>query len=92
MLKAASMSSEEKRWEAESDARTLARAEEIKADSKRVQKASQAAKKMALEASKEAASMQKVASGKVKTTKKQTSSPGPVKKAPPKRTSTGKKK
>ena len=86
-----SITADEKRWEAESDARTLARAEEIKNDSKRVKSATQAAKKMSAEAAKEAASMQKVASGKVKAVAKKTA-PAPVKKALPKRTSSSNKR
>ena len=58
---------EEKRWQAESDAETLARYEEIMADSQRKKAAVSMAKKKATELNKRASAMNKVAgSGKSK--------------------------
>lgn len=45
---------QEKAWQAESDARTLADAEEIKSDKKRLNAAVSKAKKLAVDATKEA--------------------------------------
>lgn len=51
----------EQEWEAEYDAGTLAKAEEIKADAKRLAKAQKAAKKLQEEKAKEAAALAKIA-------------------------------
>lgn len=53
----------EDKWRAESDARTLAEAEVIKADSKRFKAAQKAAKEMARSKKVEADSMMQIASG-----------------------------
>ena len=55
------LSDDEKRWRAESDARTLADAEAIRNDPVRVGSAMEAAKRMAAERAKEASAMMKVA-------------------------------
>ena len=57
----ASLSADEKRWRAESDARTLAEANVITGDSTRLKAARAAAKRMAAEQMKYASAMQKVA-------------------------------
>ncbi len=59
---AADISADDKKWKAESDARTLAEAEIIKKDENRVTAAQEAAKRLAEEAKKEAESMADVAS------------------------------
>lgn len=59
-----SMSADEKRWQAESDARTMAQYEEIMQDSARRRAAVAEAKKQASDLNKRAAVMNKVASGK----------------------------
>lgn len=51
-------------WQAQDDARALAQAEEIKADKPRLDKAQQAAKKMADEEAERAKAMRKVAGRK----------------------------
>lgn len=51
---------EDKRWRAESDARTLAAAEEIKRDKVRVRAAMKEALRLAQEVSKQAADLKKV--------------------------------
>lgn len=51
---------EDKRWRAESDARTLAAAEEIKRDKARVRAAMKEALRLAREVSKQAANLKKV--------------------------------
>jgi hypothetical protein len=58
------MSADEKRWQAESDARTMAQYEEIMQDSARRRAAVAEAKKQASDLNKRAAVMNKVASGK----------------------------
>lgn len=60
------MSKQEKEWMAQDDMRTLARAEEIKADKQRLSKAKQVGNKMAKEKMQEAKAMQKVAKMPVK--------------------------
>lgn len=55
------VSAEEKKWQAESDARTLAEAEVIKGDPDRLKAAQESAKGMAEEKSDEAAAMKKIA-------------------------------
>ena len=50
----------EKQWQAESDARTLAEAEAIKATPSRMRPAKTAAKKLATEAQKQATGMKKI--------------------------------
>ncbi len=55
------LSAEEKKWRAESDARTLAEAEAIKADPKRLKVAQGAAKEMAEEEERRAKAMKAVA-------------------------------
>jgi hypothetical protein len=62
------MSVDEKRWQAESDARTMAQYEEIMQDSARRKAAISEAKKQAAELNKRANAMNKVAGSK--TTKK----------------------
>ena len=62
----ASISADEKRWRAESDARTMAEYEEILQDSSRKKAAIAAAKKQAVEMNKRAAAMNKVAGNKSK--------------------------
>jgi len=56
------MTEDEKRWQAESDARTLANSDVIKADPDRLQAAGTAAEKMAEDELQEAIAMKKVAS------------------------------
>lgn len=60
------MSAQEKRWQAESDAETLARYQEIMQDRARRTAAMQAAKKRADELAKRAQAMQYAAGGKLK--------------------------
>lgn len=55
------ITNDEKKWEAESDARTLATAEEIKADKPRAVRAVKAAKKQAADAAKSLRNMKKIA-------------------------------
>lgn len=57
---------DEARWQREDDARTLARAEEIKADKNRLAGATKEAGKMSKQLEKEAAAIKKVASKKGK--------------------------
>ncbi|HBR34522.1 MAG TPA: hypothetical protein DD734_07805 [Firmicutes bacterium] len=83
----ASISADEKRWRAESDARALAEANVITGDSARLKAAQAAAKRMAEEQVKQAKSMQKVAKTE---TKKSTAKPRTSKAAP--KTTTRKKK
>lgn len=64
------MTAEDKRWQREDDARTLARAEEIIADRMRHTGAVSEAKKMVKAEEKRAAAMKKVARKKKKVTKK----------------------
>lgn len=56
---------QEKKWKAESDARTLCEAEAIKKDRERMRLAAQAAQKMAKDKAVEAMDMKKVAGGKM---------------------------
>ena len=58
------LSADEKRWQAEHDARTLAEAEQIKQDEKRLADAQTAAKRMADEEAEKAKAMRKVAGRK----------------------------
>lgn len=58
-----SMAIDEKRWRAESDARSLATAAEVQNDSARMKAAQAMAKKMAVEKEKELAGMRKAAGG-----------------------------
>lgn len=58
------ISADEKRWQAEDDARAMAQAEEVKADKARLDAAQQAAKRMADEETKRAQAMRKVAGRK----------------------------
>lgn len=78
-----SQSAQNKKWEREDDARTLARAEEIRTDSRRLKGAVIEAKAMAKKTEKEAMAMKRVASknSPAKTPVKKT----PVKKPPIKR-------
>ena len=62
----AKMSSQEKKWQAESDAETMARYEEIMSDSARRTAAVKIAKQKATDLNKRAAAMTKVASSKGK--------------------------
>ena len=57
-----SLSADEKKWKAESDARTLAEAEVIKKDESRLAAAQEAAKSLVKDAKEEADSMKDVAS------------------------------
>lgn len=57
-------------WQAQNDAETLARAAEIKADKKRMAKASQAAKKLVDEAAARAKAMKQIAKVKPNASKK----------------------
>ncbi len=66
------LAQDEKRWRAESDARTLAEAEQIKQDEPRLTEAQQAAKRMADEEAERAKAMRKVAGSKGKGAQKQT--------------------
>lgn len=59
-----SISADEKRWRAESDARTLAEAETIKQDETRLTEAQTAAKRMADEEAERLKAMRKVAGSK----------------------------
>ena len=61
------ISSDEKKWQAESDARTMAAYEEIMADSSRKKAAITAAKSMATDLNKRANAMNKVATAKLST-------------------------
>jgi len=63
MKYAEAMTAEDKKWRAESDARTLADAEAVKDDKERLEAAQEAAKAMVDEKNAEAAGMAKVASG-----------------------------
>lgn len=65
------LSADEKAWQTESDARTLAEAEAIKADSSRKKAAATAAKAMAEKEAVEARAMKKIA--RLGKTKKRTS-------------------
>lgn len=64
------MSQDEKRWQAEDDARTMARYEEIMADNSRKRAAIAEAKKQASDLNKRASIMNKVASNKSSKSKK----------------------
>ncbi len=64
MAHAKSMSAEDKRWEAENDARTLATANEIVADKPRMNAAKKEAMRLAIETQKSAAAMRKVSNTK----------------------------
>lgn len=68
----ASISADEKRWRAESDARALAEANIIQSDSARLKAAQAAAKRMAAEQMKHASAIQKVAKNETNGTKKST--------------------
>lgn len=61
------VTADEKRWRAEDDAHTLARAEEIKDDKARMDAAAQAAKRMADEEAERMKNMRKVARKKPST-------------------------
>jgi hypothetical protein len=60
-MKSKALNRPEESWQAEMDAETLARAEEIRADKARLTKASKAAKKMVADAKTKATAMAKVA-------------------------------
>lgn len=64
MASAKQLSADEKRWQAESDARTMAQYEEIMQDAARRKAAVAEAKKQASELNKRAAVMNKVAGSK----------------------------
>ncbi len=72
------MSAQDKKWQAESDAHTLAEAETIKADKPRTNRAKTAARKMATEQQKRANAMNKIAAKPV--VKSNTRIPGKTKK------------
>jgi hypothetical protein len=59
------MVAEEEKWQAEDDARTLMRSEEVRKDSKRHKKAQEAADRMLKEKISEAESLSKVAKGEM---------------------------
>jgi len=59
MVEARKMSAEEKKWQAESDARTLAEAEVIGSDKGRLSEAVKAAARLAADAMKRAEAMKK---------------------------------
>lgn len=58
-----SMSAEDKKWQAECDARTLADAEAIKADPERYKAAAEAAEEMKKEAMDKAMALEKISRG-----------------------------
>ena len=88
---ALSMNAQEKKWQREADARTLAEAESIKSTPGRLKGAKAEAKSMAKRAEKEANSLKKVA--KKSAAKKATPKRKPaVKKAPAKRKPATKKR
>lgn len=60
------MSAQEKKWQAESDARTMAEYQNIITDSKRRSAAIKAAKELAGDLTKRAQVLQKAAGGKIK--------------------------
>ena len=62
----ATIDAEEKRWRAESDARTLVESELIKNDKPRLDRAIVEAKKMTVEKDKEAEQMKKIAGKQIK--------------------------
>lgn len=62
---APSMSKSDRKWQAESDARTLADAEAIKVDSSRLKRAQKEAKSMAKEAQTKASAMSFVSGSKM---------------------------
>lgn len=64
----AKLSNDEKKWQAESDAETMARYEEIMSDSARRNAAIKAARERADDLNKRASAMSKVANNKPKTT------------------------
>ena len=64
------LSVDEKRWQAESDARTMAQYEEIMQDASRKKAAITEAKKQAADMNKRAAAMNKVANTKTNTKRK----------------------
>lgn len=66
MARGISKTASDKKWEAESDARSLMEADVIKGDSKRLTAASNAAKRMKKEKQDEAKAMAKVATLKKK--------------------------
>lgn len=59
------MSADEKKWQAESDARTLSEAEAIKLDEKRMDAAQKAAQRLQEEKQAEADGMRRVAKGQL---------------------------
>jgi hypothetical protein len=59
------LSNDEKKWQAQDDARALAQAEEIKMDSARLKRAKDEAKKIAADDIKRAQAMKKVAGQKI---------------------------
>lgn len=65
-----SISSDEKKWRRESDARTLAEAAKIKKDPKRLKEAAKAAEDLAKEASTEANSYRSISNFKSSSKKK----------------------
>lgn len=64
------ISADERRWQAEDDARTMARYEEIMADKARMNRAVKAARTQANDLNKRASAMTRVASTKSRTGKK----------------------
>lgn len=65
-LREKAMELDEKRWRQEDDARTLARAEEIKKDAARLRGAKAAARRIVQEQNKSVEALKKVAENKVK--------------------------
>jgi hypothetical protein len=60
-----SMTAQDKKWQAESDARTLMEADVVLADEKRAEAAKQAAKRLLKEKEVEVEGLKKIATGKV---------------------------
>jgi len=82
---AISMDAQEKKWQRESDAHTLAQAEEIKSDKGRLTGAKKEAKVMVKQTNKRAAAMKKVAGTKASTSKPVPKKAASAKKSAPKR-------
>lgn len=80
MAKAISMAAQEKRWQQENDARTLAEAEQIKKDPARVKGAATAAQKMQKEHQQSANALKTIANKAPKSAPKITAKQGQKKK------------
>lgn len=87
------MDAQEKKWQRENDAHTLASAEEIRADKNRLSGAKKEAKVMVKETNKRAVAMKKVAGTKSSSVaKKAPAKKAPAKKAAPTKNTRAKKK